>query len=100
MPSIQEFPFGAFVVEAGFIGATAIFALGDGTVRRVDGPAAESAATGPGPWRPGVAERRKKKAEPRGVRPSKRSAVQPDQEYAAWTPLMFFLVIQGIMLRR
>jgi WD40 repeat protein len=42
VPSIQEFPFGAFVVEAGFIGGTAMFALGDGTVRRVDGPAAES----------------------------------------------------------
>lgn len=42
VPSIQEFPFGAFVVEAAFLGDTAMFALGDGTVRRVDGPAAGS----------------------------------------------------------
>ena len=41
MPTIQDFPFGAFVVEAAFLGETAAFALGDGTVRRVDGPAAE-----------------------------------------------------------
>jgi WD40 repeat protein len=44
MPSIQEFPFGAYVVEAAFIGDTALFALGDGTVRRVNGPAAEAAS--------------------------------------------------------
>lgn len=42
MPSIQEFPFGAFVVETAFLGDTAVFALGDGTVRRVDGSAAET----------------------------------------------------------
>jgi WD40 repeat protein len=42
VPSIQEFPFGAFVVETAFLGDTAVFALGDGTVRRVDGPVAES----------------------------------------------------------
>ena len=44
MPSIREFPFGAFVVEAAFLGDTAVFALGDGTVRLVNGPAAESVA--------------------------------------------------------
>jgi WD40 repeat protein len=44
LPSIQEFPFGAFVVEAAFLGDTAVFALGDGTVRLVNGPAAESVA--------------------------------------------------------
>lgn len=44
MPAIQEFPFGAFVVEAAFLGDTAAFALGDGTVRLVNGPAAESVA--------------------------------------------------------
>ena len=44
MPAIQEFPFGAFVVEAAFLGDTAAFALGDGTVRFVSGPAAESVA--------------------------------------------------------
>ncbi len=41
MPTIQDFPFGAFVVEAAFLGETAVYALGDGTVRRVTGPAAE-----------------------------------------------------------
>lgn len=44
MATIQEFPFGAFVVEAAFLGDTAAFALGDGTVRLADGPAAESVA--------------------------------------------------------
>jgi WD40 repeat protein len=44
MPSIQEFPFGAFVVEAAFAGDTAFFALGDGTVRVASGPAASSVA--------------------------------------------------------
>ena len=29
MPTIQELPFGAFVVEATFLGETAAFALGD-----------------------------------------------------------------------
>lgn len=42
MPTIQTFPLGAFVVEAAFLGKTAVFALGDGSVRRVDGPAAEA----------------------------------------------------------
>lgn len=42
MPTIQEFPLGAFVVETAFLGDTAIFALGDGTIRRVDGAAAEA----------------------------------------------------------
>jgi WD40 repeat protein len=41
MPTIQDFPFGAFVVEAAFLGDTAVYALGDGTVRRAAGPAAE-----------------------------------------------------------
>lgn len=44
MPSIQEFPFGAYVVEAAFLGETAAFALGDGTVRLADGAEAKSAA--------------------------------------------------------
>jgi WD40 repeat protein len=44
LPTIQEFPFGAFVVEAAFLGDIAAFALGDGTVRLVKGPAAESVA--------------------------------------------------------
>jgi WD40 repeat protein len=44
MPSIQEFPFGAFVVEAAFAGEAAFFALGDGTVRVASGPAASSVA--------------------------------------------------------
>ncbi len=37
MPSVQQFPFGAFVVETAFLGETATFALGDGTVRRLAG---------------------------------------------------------------
>jgi WD40 repeat protein len=37
MTAIQEFPFGAFVVETAFLGGVAAFALGDGTVRLVDG---------------------------------------------------------------
>jgi WD40 repeat protein len=44
MPTIQEFPFGAFVVEGAFVGDRAAFALGDGTVRLVEGPATESVA--------------------------------------------------------
>jgi hypothetical protein len=43
LPTIQEFPLGAFVVEAAFLGETAAFALGDGTVRLADGPAATEA---------------------------------------------------------
>ncbi|MCC6984420.1 MAG: WD40 repeat domain-containing protein [Bauldia sp.] len=42
MPTIQPFPFGAFVVETAFLGDTAAFALGDGTVRLVTGVAAET----------------------------------------------------------
>jgi WD40 repeat protein len=41
VPFIQPFPFGAFVVDAVFLGDTAAFALGDGTVRLVRGPGAE-----------------------------------------------------------
>jgi WD40 repeat protein len=44
MPTIQDFPLGAFVVEAAFLGDTAAFALGDGTVRLAAGVAAESVA--------------------------------------------------------
>jgi WD40 repeat protein len=43
-PTIQEFPLGAFVVEAAFLGDVAAFALGDGTVRLATGPAAETVA--------------------------------------------------------
>jgi WD40 repeat protein len=41
MPTIQEFPLAAFVVEAAFLADTAVFALGNGLVRRVVGSAAE-----------------------------------------------------------
>lgn len=41
MPTIQEFPLGAFVVEAAFLGETPVFALGNGLVRRVNGNIAE-----------------------------------------------------------
>jgi WD40 repeat protein len=41
MATIQEFPLGAFVVEANFLGDTPVFALGNGLVRRVKGNAAE-----------------------------------------------------------
>jgi WD40 repeat protein len=37
MTAIQEFPFSAFVVETAFVGDRAVFALGDGTVRLVEG---------------------------------------------------------------
>ena len=40
MPTLQSSAFGAFVVEAAFLGETAAFALGDGTVRLVAGAAA------------------------------------------------------------
>jgi len=43
MPSIQEFPLGAFVVEAAFLGDTPVFALGSGMVQLVKGLAAEPA---------------------------------------------------------
>src|SRR5258708_10767909 len=42
MPTLQPFPFGAFVVETAFLGDGAAFALGDGTVRVVAGVAAET----------------------------------------------------------
>jgi len=42
MPTLQPFPFGAFVVETAFLGDTAAFALGDGTVRLASGVAAET----------------------------------------------------------
>lgn len=42
MPSIQPFPFTAFVVDCAFLGHAAAFALGDGTVRLASGVAAES----------------------------------------------------------
>ena len=42
MPAIQDFPLGAFVVEAAFLGDTPAFALGDGTVRIAAGVTAES----------------------------------------------------------
>jgi WD40 repeat protein len=42
MPTIQEFPLGAFVVETAFLGETPVFALGNGTIRRVVGAAAEA----------------------------------------------------------
>lgn len=42
MPTIQEFPLGAFVVETAYLGPTAAFALGDGTIRLADGVAAEA----------------------------------------------------------
>ena len=41
MPTIQQFPLGAFVVEAAFLGDAAAFALGDGTVRLAKGTTAE-----------------------------------------------------------
>jgi WD40 repeat protein len=44
MPTIQDFPLGAFVVEAAFLGEAAAFALGDGTVRLAAGVAAETVA--------------------------------------------------------
>jgi WD40 repeat protein len=43
VPSVAEFSLAAFVVEATFLGDTAAFALGDGTVRRLAG--AEPVAT-------------------------------------------------------
>jgi WD40 repeat protein len=43
VPSVEQFALGAFVVEATFLGGAAVFALGDGTVRRLEG--AEPAST-------------------------------------------------------
>jgi WD40 repeat protein len=43
LPTIQQFPLGAFVVEAAFLGETAAFALGDGTVRLAAGASDEAA---------------------------------------------------------
>jgi len=37
VPSVEQFPLGAFVAEACFLGETPVFALGDGTVRRLAG---------------------------------------------------------------
>ena len=42
MPTLQEFPLPAFVVEAAFLGDTAMFALGDGSIQRATGVAAEA----------------------------------------------------------
>ena len=42
MPVVQELTFSAFVVEAAFLAETAVFALGDGTVRLVAGEAETS----------------------------------------------------------
>jgi len=42
MPIIQEFPLAAFVVEIAFLGDTPVFALGNGTIRRVVGAGAEA----------------------------------------------------------
>src|SRR5947209_6899689 len=44
MPTLQPFPFGAFVVDCAFLGDAAAFALGDGTVRLASGVAAETVA--------------------------------------------------------
>ena len=44
MANLQSVSFGAFVVEAGFLGDSAAFALGDGTVRRLVGEEAETTA--------------------------------------------------------
>lgn len=44
MPSLQDTPFGAYVVRATFLGDTAAFALGDGTVRLVGEGAPQTAA--------------------------------------------------------
>jgi WD40 repeat protein len=44
MTAIQEFPFGAFVVETAFLGRAAAFALGDGSVRIATGSATENIA--------------------------------------------------------
>lgn len=41
MPTLQPFPFGAFVVEVAFLDDTAAFALGDGTIRLAKGVAAD-----------------------------------------------------------
>jgi WD40 repeat protein len=42
VPATKDFAFAAFVVEAGFLGESSAFALGDGTVRLVNGDAAEA----------------------------------------------------------
>ena len=42
MPTVQRLPFDAFVVAADFIDDVAAFALGDGTVRLLNGSAADS----------------------------------------------------------
>lgn len=48
MPSIIDHAFSAFVVEAAFLGTTAAFALGDGTVRLVTGDEARTVAVSAG----------------------------------------------------
>ena len=42
MPTLHHHSFNAFVVEAAFLGGTAAFTLGDGTVRLADGDAART----------------------------------------------------------
>lgn len=42
MPTIQEFPLAAFVVETAFLGDTPVFALGSGAIRRIVGNGAEA----------------------------------------------------------
>lgn len=44
MPSAIQFPFAAFVVEAAFVGDEAVFALGDGSIRWVDGQVSRKVA--------------------------------------------------------
>jgi len=44
LASIEDFSFAAFVVEAAFLGDTPAFALGDGSVRLVDGAAPRTVA--------------------------------------------------------
>ena len=49
MPTIQEFPLAAFVVEAAFLGDVPVFALGNGVVRVVTRAAAEPVVVHKGP---------------------------------------------------
>src|SRR5690606_36215525 len=44
VPTIQTLPLGAFVVHAAFVGGKPAFALGDGSVRLIDGALAEPVA--------------------------------------------------------
>ena len=43
MPATQQFPFAAFVVEVAFLGDHTVFALGDGSLRWVEGNVAKKA---------------------------------------------------------